>query len=235
MLPRDKGRYRAHVLDAGCQDTGKNELTTVILKFGLDSIMADGDWQELDDDFDIIAYCYLEKKNGDLNDFQIDALKDSFSWDGANPFWFEDNLGNLPNVQVSLDFETYEGKERLRVQFLNAYDSEQGGIKHAAPDTRSAILAKLGSKLRAHGGAPPKPSTAPVGAPVKTPPKQKPDASSTEAGTWAAFMDWGKTEGMDDMAIQKAYFTAINNAVGHEKTDTITPDEWTKISPGLPF
>jgi len=250
-----EGRFRARVMDVGVNATGPNKLCTVVMRFGLTEEYADGEWRAVEaEDLDVVAYCYIERRDGGLNDFQVQALKEAFGWPGIDPFWFEDQK-ELPPVQVTLDWDEYQGKQRIRVQFINAYDSQPSGITHADPDQRRAMLARLGHKLRAHSGGKPAPAPMPTGAP-KPPPKptatpQTPAApaaapapastakpTSTMDATWALFTKWAGTKGAGQEELNKTWFAAIKEVCGHEEAEKVTPEQWAEVAgkiPELPF
>ena len=244
-----EGRFRARVMDVGVNATGPNKLCTVVLRFGLTEEFAAGEWRNVEaEDLDVVAYCYIEKRDGSLNDFQIEALKEAFGWPGIDPFWFEEQK-ELPPVQVTLDWDEYQGKSRIRVQFINAYDSQPSGITHADADQRRAMLARLGHKLRAHSGGRPAPAPKPTGTP-KPPPKPAaaPDApdkpaqavkpTSTMDAAWALFSKWAETKGVNQDDLNKTWFAAIKEVCGHEEAEKVTPEQWAEVAnklPDIPF
>jgi len=239
MNANREGRFRAHVMDVGVNETGPNKLCTLILRFGLIDEYADGDWRNIEsEELDVVAYCYIEKRDGTLNDFQIDMLKDAFSWPGLDPFWFEEQR-ELPQVQITLEWNEYQGKKRIRVQFINAYDSEpSAGITHADADQRRAMVARLGHKLRAHSGGRAAPAPKPKGAP-KAPPKASPaqakkSSTSTMDDVWALFAKSAETTGTNEEDLHKAWFAAIKEVCGHEDAERVTPEQWADVSSKLP-
>jgi hypothetical protein len=239
MQANREGRFRARVIDVGVNETGPNKLCTVVLRFGLTEEYANGEWRNIEaEDLDAVAYCYIEKRDGSLNDFQIDALMEAFAWPGANPFWFEEQQ-ELPPVQVTLEAEEYNGKERIKVRFINAYDSEPSGITHADQDTRRALMARLGHKLRAHSGgkpapkptADPKPPARPASTETSAP---KAKSTSTMDDVWSLFAKWAETTGTDQAELNRTWFAAIKDVCGHEDAEKVTPEQWALVSEKLP-
>ena len=242
-----EGRFRAHVMDVGVNETGPNKLCTIVLRFALIEEYANGEWRNIEsEELDAVAYCYVEKRDGSLNDFQVEALKEAFGWPGIDPFWFEENK-ELPPVQVTLQAEEYNGKERIKVQFINSYDSEPGGITHADADTRRAMLARLGHKLRAHSGGKPAPAPKATGAPTP-PPKAAPAAEKTPAApapaakptstmdaVWALFAKWAVGKGASQDELNKTWFDAIKAVCGHEDADKVMPEQWAQVAEKLPI
>lgn len=244
MLANREGRFRARVMDVGVNATGPNKLCTVVLRFALVEEHADGEWRSVEsENLDVVAYCYIEKRDGTLNDFQIDALKEAFGWPGVDPFWFEEQK-ELPSVQVTLEGEEYNGKTRIRVKFINGYDSEPGGISHADAEGRRAMLSRLGHKLRAHSGGRPAPAPKPTGAPIP-PPKpaaaqaQAPSApaarpTSTMDAAWAVFTRWAEMKAVSQEELNRTWFAAIKAVCGHEDADKVTPEQWHEVTQKLP-
>jgi hypothetical protein len=245
MQANREGRFRARVMDVGVNETGPNKLCTVVLRFALVEEYDKGEWNNIEsEELDAVAYCYVEKRDGSLNDFQVAALKEAFGWPGMDPFWFEETK-EFPPVQVTLESEEYNGKDRIKVRFINSYDSEPGGITHADGDTRRALMARLGHKLRAHSGGKPAPAPKPTGAP-KPPPKpaaapQAPGApassaksASTMDAVWALFAKWAETKGASQDELNKTWFDAIKAVCGHEDAEKVTPEQWAQVADKLP-
>lgn len=265
-MPNRPGRFRATVLDRGVSETGSNNLLTFIIRFLLtQESTPNGDWQDIEiEGMEITAYVYLEKKDGSINDRAVEDLKKALGWPGDNPFWLEGrgdppNTGpeQLPDCQVTLDWEEYKGKRSIRVQWINPYDSEGGGIQHSTDDVRKRVLNRLGPKLRAMAGGTPaaKPAANPTGnapartppaapatpppaaAPPTAPPAAKP-ARSTSNDAWAAFCAHEKAQGLTDAVLQNAWFACIKQICGHDNQDRVTPEQWGLIAeagPSIPF
>jgi len=255
MVNRE-GRFRAQIIDKGVSLTGKNDLVTFIPRFFLIQEWDGAEWQDIEaEGMEITAYCYLIKRDGSLNDFQIKALREAFGWDGQDFFWLEDE--SLPDCQVVIEAETYQGKDRLKVQFINAYDSEGGGtVEKSTDDIRRRVKTQYGAKLRAMAGgksaakpaakstettASPKPT-----APSAPPPRKSPPAApASDAGAppmttedcWTQFATAATEAGITDDQIQAQWFAALNEVCGHEDIDRATPDQLAEIAgkSGVPF
>lgn len=166
MLPNREGRFKASITEHGLAETGPNRLATFICKFGLTSELAGGEWIAVDDQLDITGYFYLEKKDGSINTVTVEQLKSAFGWDGRDPLWLQDSdFGGL-TVQVKLEFEMYDGKQKLKVRYVDAEDAGPGGVPKADDSTRKSLSTRLGSKLRALAGGSPAPAPKPAGRPA---------------------------------------------------------------------
>ena len=149
----------------------------------------------IDEVFEITGYSYLEKKDGSLNAFTLDKLKASFGWDGRDPLWLQDADLSETVVQITLGYEQYNGRDRIKVQFIDPEDATGGAVPHADDSIRKAIKTRLGAKLRALAGSSPRSTTKPSGRPKppKAPPKSTGTApakapESTLEEAWAAFV-----------------------------------------------
>lgn len=113
MLIDREGRFRAYGKDFSVGETGSNKLTTVTIGFTLTEEWDGKQWTDCTDgDLGITGWFYIEKRNGDVNEFQVEQLKRAFGWDGRDVFWFEDTpLENL-GIQLEVKSETYQGTER---------------------------------------------------------------------------------------------------------------------------
>ena len=238
MLANREGRFRASVCEKGVNETGPNKLCTVVLRFRLNEEHVDGQWRDVSaENLEVVAYCYVEKRDGTLNDFQIQMLREAFGWTGMDPFWFEDTP-ELPDVQVTLEWETYNQKQRIRVRWINAYDAEpSAGVTHADANQRRSLTARLGSRLRAHFGGTPAPAPKPTGAP-KAPPKRTPPPESKPAhtmdATWVLFADWAKAARVAEELLHDMWFDAIREVCGHDDADRVTPEQWAVIQTKVP-
>ena len=245
MFANREGRFRAEVIEKGVAETGENKLTTVTLKFLLEEEYKDGEWQNiLGEPQEITGYFYIEKRDRSINEFALKALKETFGWDGRDAFWFEDNA--LPKCQVTLAYETYNDKQKLRVQFINSYNSEGGGGKVESADQteRQRIVARLNSKLRALSGGTPAaapvtaPATAQATAQATSPPQAPPETPETatdapesnQADAWQLFTETAKVKGCPQDVLEREWWRAIKLCAGGiSDTALVTPAQWYDI------
>ena len=242
MIPNREGLFNAYPVEIGVDETGPNNLTTCIINFRLyEELQSSGEWADCaDEKFEVTGYFYLEKKDGSLNSITIDSLKAALGWDGRDPFWLQDTDLSQHPVQVKLAFEEYNGKTRLKVQYLNPYGSTgSGGVTKADAPTRKSITNRLGSKLRALAG-PAKPAV-----PPKLPPA-KPKAPATPAPTpapaapaelapsdecsmdaaWNEFIKRCDGEKWDQEAVEKEWFRILAELFPGKQPDELSPAEW---------
>lgn len=253
MTPTREGLFNAHPVDIGVDETGPNKLATCIIRFRLyEELQPTGEWADCRaENFEITGYFYIERKDGSLNSVAIDALKSALGWDGRNPFWLQEtDLSGHP-VQVKLAAEQYNGKTRMKVQYLNPFGATGGGgVTKADDSTRKSITDRLGSKLRATAGpapaakpaAPATPASPPnlppakpkVAAPPPAAPAAEPPADPQE-GTmqtaWDAFCaayatlgDRGTTEDCEQQ-----WFTIFAKLFPGRQPNELSPVEWAQM------
>ena len=258
MLANREGTFNAYPIDAGVSETGPNHLVTCAIAFHLFEEQGNGEWLDCSHEgSEITGYFYLEKKDGTPNTMAIDALKESLGWDGRDPFWLQDNAQAMTDhpVQLKLGWEEYNGKNKLKVQFLNPYGSTAGGVAKGDANARQSISTRLGPKLRAlAGGTPanapkpaarpaqgasastapvpkPAPSAAPV-APAAPQPLQKPaNAEATMDQAWATFCEVydkaGPNGNPEDR--EQQWFRILAELFPGKQPDQLTPAEWAKV------
>ena len=252
------GRFRACVLDLGLSETGPSNLATVVSRFLLLAELVEDEWRDVQNEaLEITAYVYLEKRDHSVNQNAVRQLQDAFGWDGHDMLWLEETQP-LPECQVTLEYETYQGRERLKVQWINAYDSEPGStVPHSTEDQRKRMQTRLGSKLRAlAGGSPaarpaadaPSPATAAVpSAPAPTAPPKRPSPPTpapdrpqitTMEDAWSAFCADDRAQGMSDAQIAECWWRRIEHVCGSPDADKVKPEQWASIvmkGPEIPF
>lgn len=259
MLPNREGRFKATIMEHGVSETGPNNLATFVCKFQLIQELGNGQWNPVDEDLDITGYFYLEKRDGSLNTVTIEALKSAFGWDGRDPLWLQDSdfSGDRHVVQVKLAFEQYQGKTRLKVQYIDAEDStgRPGGVPRADDNTRRALANRLGAKLRANAPGSPAPAPKPAGRPAPptparpkpapTPlpakqPFQPPAAAAAPAdrpqtpgvnadAAWVAFLGNFDKPDVDPKLIEGEWFRILGDMFPGRDARTLSSAEWTRF------
>ncbi len=152
MLPNREGRFKATILEHGVAETGPNSLATFVCRFQLVQELISGQWEPVEEDFDITGYFYLEKRDGSLNTVIIDQLRKAFGWDGRDPFWLQDTDFSGLQVQIKLGWERWNDQDRLKVQWIDAEDATPLGVPQTDENVRRSIANRLGAKLRANAG-----------------------------------------------------------------------------------
>jgi hypothetical protein len=243
MLPNREGRFKANILEHGVAETGPNKLATLVCRFQLAQELINGEWEPVDEDFDITGYFYLEKRDGTLNTVTIDSLKSAFGWDGRDPFWLQDSDFDGHFVQVKLAFETYDNKTRLKVQYVDAENATPTGVPQADDAARRSIGTRLGSKFRANAGGTPAPAPKPNTGSRPTPPKPKPAATPsapqaapapaaqglTMQQVWEAFVK-ASPEGYSAEQVEDEWFRRLGEVFPDRQPEQLTPQEWARFA-----
>ena len=244
MLPTREGLFNAYPVELGIDETGPNKLATCVINFKLyEELQQSGEWEDCAaENFHITGYFYLEKKDGSLNTVTIDSLKNALGWDGRDPFWLQETDLSEHPVQVKLTFEEYNGKTRIKVQYLNPYGSSGvGGVTKADGETRRSISNRLGSKLRAVSGpakapaksaAPPKlPPAKPKAKPAEVPPEQPKAGECTKQEAWeafcAAYEKLGPKGKVEDC--EQQWFAILADLFPGKQPDELSPTDWAKM------
>ena len=243
MLPTREGRFKATIGAHGVDETGPNRLATFVCEFQLTQELVNGSWEPVDESWTITGYFYLEKRDGSINEFTIRQLKESFGWDGRDPFWLQDTDFDGHVVQVKLASEHYDGQTRLKVQYVNPADWSGAAVRKADDSTRQSIQTRLGSKFRANAGpatkrAVPPPSKAKsAGPPAPASDGSTLPSSYTKERAWEDYVELQqKCPKIGDEELQSMWFKAIKKVAGDKDEGQITPEEWERVgAEALPF
>ena len=242
MIPNREGLFNAYPAEVGVDETGPNKLATCIIKFHLyEELQASGEWADCAaDNFEITGYFYLEKKDGSLNTITIDALKAALDWDGRDPFWLQEQNLSSHAVQLKLAMEEYNGKRRMKVQYLNPLGSTgTGGVTKAEGPAKTAIRNRLGSKLRALAGPAQAsfPLKLPPAKPKTQPPSPPPEASFSAPQAnmeiaWTAFCEAYEKLGPNGTPEdrEQQWFVTINKLFPGKPVDDLSAAEWGQMA-----
>lgn len=227
MLPNREGRFRAVIEDVGISESGKPPKLCVALGFSLTSELTAQGWRDVTaENMAITGYFYLELNDGSINTFTVDQFKSALRWSGRDIQHLITAKGI--ELQITLQNETYEGKTRLRVKYLNPFDYEGGGVKHDE-DAMKRAQNRLGAKLRALSGGTSVPTVKVTPPPtVKTP---EPSGFPWENRESTADECWSKLQSLyPTLPTEKqgAAWSALIASVLPGVTDIsfVTPEQW---------
>ena len=248
MLPNREGRFKATIGEHGVAETGPNSLATFVCEFHLMQELTEQEWIPVDEDLSITGYFYLEKRDGSLNTVAIDQLKEALGWDGRDPFWLQDTDFSNHIVQVKLAFEEYDGKTRIKVQYVNPEDWSGGGVPVADDSMRRSIAGRLGAKFRANAGGSPAPGPRPAAgsrpAPTSSgatataaPPPELSTATMEQA--WETFAN-ACPEKWSRQHLEDEWFRLIGEMYPGKQPEQLSGADWAKVladAPGavIPF
>lgn len=236
MLANREGLFHAYPVDIGLGESRQNKLLQVNVLYRLFEELVHGEWTDCSaNNMEITGYHLLEKRDHSLNDNTIEALKAAMGWDGRDPFWLQDNAAALTQhpVQIRLGAEEFNGKQSLKVQFLNPYGSQRGGLAKADDEMRRILANRLGPKFRAMAGGTPANPPVPTGKPaaptlkpaVPTKPGN-PVASATMEEAWGEFVKHCPSPKWDQEAIEKEWFRIIAETFPGKQPDQLTGADW---------
>lgn len=155
-----------------------------------------GEWLHsiADQDWRIVGYHYLLKRDGGLNEMAFGQLRDAFpEWNPADLFSLQDNPDlRRELVKIRCEADVYNGKTAIRVKWLSHRNSESRSIRKTERANQQKILASgLGAKLKATFGvakptpqvssAPTKPTVPPVQSALKAAPNNIGDVNAAFA------------------------------------------------------
>ena len=180
----------------------------------------DGGWNDVQPER-ITAWLTLRNKNGSANEINLRTLRDTLGWTDGKLSTLND--GDWSNVlaQIVTELETYNGKEQLRVRYINpeGFEGGTGGVKKADPQAIRDLDREFGPTIRATLATSSAPKTA-------AKPSTKPVATDTAAMmAWKKFNAEAPTDAPEsDIANQwkKAFATYFPG----KKRDDVTDKEW---------
>lgn len=123
---------------------------------------------------------YVVKKDGSLNQGQVQSLTRNAGWDGTFTSIVDHTWQPTP-VSVVVKADEYKGVTRYRIAFINAYDAVPGQFGSIDPEKAKALQARFGGELRALTGNSKRNTDKPNGKPP-TPPARGANAALQEAG-----------------------------------------------------
>lgn len=112
------------------------------------------DWTAYDDAYIVYTDCFIVKKDGTLNNSQIETVAESLEWDG-NMDVLKDKDHAWPDCQVRVEEDTYNGKTRYRGAWLspiNADPTRPNGSSNVDAVAIDQVAAMHGPGLKAIAG-----------------------------------------------------------------------------------
>lgn len=173
LLNRE-GQFMAMPMSWGLQDSKQSKSIALAITYKILAQLADGEWQDWSEfeDHEITGYHYIVKANGETNAATIEQLVKAGVWDGS----LDLRMGPPEaRCQITVAGEEYNGKTRLKVQWVNHADYVPGP-KTVDDMTARDIAARYGAQVRAIAAA----ARPQAGAKKPAPPAQP--AQSREPG-----------------------------------------------------
>jgi hypothetical protein len=180
------GTFRGDVIDRGLSKSSGGHLQFEVQlqateKWNLDAEV----WEPWDyDEVEATAYLNLITGKEKANSVNIRQIMRAFNWDGVTWATLQDENAPLAKqIQFRIESNEYDGKTRLQVAWVDAYDAAPGKKvqKLSAVDIRS-IDSQYAAVLKSVGGGP-KPKSARPSAPVSAPVSADPTPDVTAPTT----------------------------------------------------
>ena len=192
-----------------------------------------GEWVNCEhENWIIIGYHYLEKNDGSINESTIKSFKEAFEWDGKDITTLESKAIGM-TVQITLKLDTYEGKSKIQVAWLNNVNY-QPGIKPSNPDTVKSIQTRLGSKLRALSGGTPVPTPARPSTPPKTPPVVTETTEQLQQKAWTAYLtECASRNFVNEQFNNENWGRIVSKLTGKDEYTQCTAEDWRKFIIGF--
>lgn len=174
------GIFRGRIVEYGLREFDSSAVA-ITVRAEIDEEWSDDRWEDWRQyDMEAHGLLFIIKKNGDMNNGQVESLVKSTGWDGS--------LVSIPNqtwkpepCQFVINEETYKDQKQYRISFVNPYDRIPGATSNISEDKVKALEARFGGSLRAIAGSVKRNSTAPAPA-AKMPSPKKPPAKVASNG-----------------------------------------------------
>jgi len=148
MMLQHEGVFMARPTDWSLSESGQSQSVAIAIEFLVVAMHNDGQWDDWTnyEEQTITGYFYIIKKDGTVNQAVVKNLAAAIGWDGSAGAL----LSPPPDVhcQITTRNEVYEGKTRLKVQWIN-HRSYSPGLSSASPEDVNKISTRFGSLLRA--------------------------------------------------------------------------------------
>ena len=149
------------------------------------------DWTEYD--VEVEGNFWLQKKDGTLNQKQVEALVKHMGWDGKFDSIYDQSWRPC-DCQVVVTEDEWKGNVRYRAAWINGLDDvPRRGTSNLTADDAKVLQAKHGAAIRALMANAKAKAPAPAGKPVAPKPPVKNPAVDLDAETQKAVDEAGKS------------------------------------------
>lgn len=147
-----EGVFRADILEYGLREFESGSVAISIRVRFREAWNGEG-WDDLTQYEDMEAHgsLFIIKKDGSINNSQVEALVEAAGWDGSMNSIVNATWTPTP-CQVVIKAEDYKGQRQYRISFVNPYDRVPGGLSNIDPEKAKALETRFGSSLRAVAG-----------------------------------------------------------------------------------
>lgn len=148
--PLDRpGVFHANINDYELWECrGDSEAAAITCRFDVyEKLEPNGEWIPWEYGQQIDGHAWIVKRDGTINVKGLIAFGDATGWDGSLDPIFDRTFKPLP-VRIDCRLETYNGKERVKVAWINHHDYAGPGVRQVASSGRDDLIAKHQEKLR---------------------------------------------------------------------------------------
>lgn len=180
-----EGTFRADIIEYGLKEQESGSVAVAIQVALLEQWNGDGwdDWK----DYGMEAFgdLWIIKKDGTLNQRQVEALVKHCGWDGSFGS-IVDRTWSPSLCQVVIKADTYNDETRYKVSWVNDYEKRPGQLGTIDPAKAKDLQVRYGADLRAIVGNAKVNSSKPFGKPAAP---SKPSTPKSAAGTNREFQE----------------------------------------------
>ena len=185
-LPDRAGRFRGYPQEWGIEKSSKSESVAFVCLWRLTEFWdpAGKAWCDYTQiGAEITGRTYFVKADGSPSPNGVDQLKRSLGWTG-DVIALQTTDWTSHGCQLTIEHETFQGKTKLKVQWLDAWDATPGGVTKMDGSDLAALQTRLGGQLRATAGPQTQGGSAPPGRPPPPPvSKPAPPPAGVQVGT----------------------------------------------------
>lgn len=147
QLDRD-GVFKAVPMQWGIKRSEASQSVALVIEYRILAQLNSGQWEDWSgyEDHSIVGWHYIVKRDGAINQTIVDSLVDAIGWDGNIAATLNDPPAAV--CQITVGSEEYNGKSRLKVQWINPEGYEPGGVGGSDSDVQQ-VDAQFGALLRA--------------------------------------------------------------------------------------
>lgn len=176
MLLDRPGTFKALPMSWDIATSEASKSVALVIQFKVLEFLTTKGWEDWRGfaDQEITGYFYIVKKDGTPNTVQIDALYRAIGWNGDISLQTLRREPAETPCQIVVEIENYNGKEKLKVKWINPEDFTPG-IRQSDDATVQDVNKVYASQLRAAAAAaakaagPAKPAASPPPAAKKRP------------------------------------------------------------------
>lgn len=147
-----EGDFQGVIYEYGLREFDSGTVA-ISIRARLDAMWNGEEWEDWKQ-YDVEAFgsLFIIKRNGELNNTQVESLVRSAGWDGTMNSVVHGTWKPTP-CQFSIKSEVYKEATQFKIAFVNPFDRVPGGgMGNIDADKAKQLEAKFGASLRAIAG-----------------------------------------------------------------------------------